>query len=63
LVEARSRALAAAAERARGWAVTGEAEQVIALLGGEVELVRGGRGRLLPELTAAMLGMLAGAAW
>ena len=63
LVEARSRVLAAAAERARGWAVTGEAEQVIALLGGEVELVRGGRGRLLPELTAAMLGTLAGAAW
>jgi hypothetical protein len=41
----------------------GEAAQVMALLGGEVEMVRGGRGRLPPELTAAMLGMLAGAAW
>ena len=63
LLEARAMALDSAAARVQGWAGMEEDARASALLGEELELVGGGRGRLAPEHSARVLGKLAGAAW
>ncbi len=63
LLEARNVALVAAAARVRGWGVMSELARTGALLGEEVQLAGGGRGRARPELAAELLSRLSGGAW